>query len=272
MPEVPPLPKPSDPEVQDLPISRQAKAIYRLLYKNRGRALTMLEIRDALMSEFGEQEQLDRRRRELNRYFVIERAGSGRETGYRLVGRKAVEESAALGISEKTRAQVLQFGRCAMCGRTVGAHGVVLQVDHKMPQAWGGTDDIENLQPLCEECNRGKKDHFRSLEKYGKQIREASEFDEPHRRIGELLKAIHPDEVRSDILEMVAHQRQYQEDWHKRLRELRVLGWDYTTRREKDARGRIRVYYRLTAWKPWPSMAIRAEISRRERARARRAR
>jgi 5-methylcytosine-specific restriction endonuclease McrA len=267
MPEVPPLPDASSPEVQDLPISRQAKTIYRLLRDNQGKALTMLKIRDALMEEFGEQEQLDRRRRELNRYFVIQRSGSGRDTGYQLVSKKAVEESAVLGISERMRAQVLQFGRCAMCGRTVEEHGVVLQVDHKMPQAWGGTNHIENLQALCEECNRGKKDHFRTLDQYGPQIRGASQHEEPHRRLGELLKALHPGEVRSDILEMVAHQRQYQEDWHKRLRELRVLGWEYTTRREKDPQGRVRVYYRLTKWAPWPGSSIRAEVSRRERAR-----
>lgn len=267
MSEVEPLPRPSSEYVETLPVSRQAKAIYRLLFENRDRALTMLEIRDELEGELGEQEQLDRRRRELNRYFVIERSRTGRDTGYRLLARKATEESAVLGISERVRAQVLQYGRCAMCGRTVEEHGVVLQVDHKMPQAWGGTNDIENLQPLCEECNRGKKDHFRTLDRYGAEIRTASQYDEPHRRIGELLIALHPDEVRSDILEMVAHQQQYQEDWHKRLRELRVLGWDYETRKERDSRGRVRVYYRLTRHTPWPSGSIRAEITRRERAR-----
>jgi 5-methylcytosine-specific restriction endonuclease McrA len=230
----------------------------------------MLEIRDRLAGELGDQEQLDRRRRELNKYFVIERANSGRQTTYRLTDRKAVVESAVLGISERVRAQVLQFGRCAMCGRTPAEHKVVLQVDHKMPQAWGGTDDPENLQALCEECNRGKKDYFRTLDHLGPEIRRASQYDEPHRRIGELLKAAHPNEVRSDVLEMVAHQRQYQEDWQKRLRELRVLGWNYSTRRKKDARGRVRVFYRLVTWKPWPEGPIRSEISRLERAKARR--
>lgn len=270
MPEVPPLPRPSSAEIQNLPVSRQARAIYRYLYEHRRTYKTMLDIRSGLEQEFGVQEQLDRRRRELNRHFIIERSGAGRNTGYRLMSRKAIDESATLGISERVRAMVLQFGRCAMCGRTVEEHGVVLQVDHKMPQSWGGTNDIENLQPLCEECNRGKKDYFRSLDHLGSQIRAAAEFEEPHRRIGELLKAVRPDEVRSDILEMVAHQHQFQEDWHKRLRELRVLGWDYSTRRERDARGRVRVFYTLTAWKPWPPGSIRAEIRRREADRKRR--
>jgi 5-methylcytosine-specific restriction endonuclease McrA len=229
----------------------------------------MLEIREHLAAELGDQEQLDRRRRELNKYFIIERGGSGRHTAYRLVGRKAIVESDILGISERVRAQVLQFGRCAMCGRTPAEHNVVLQVDHKMPQSWGGTNDLDNLQALCEECNRGKKDYFRTLDHLGPEIRRASEFDEPHRRLGELLKAAHPDEVRSDVLEMVAHQRQYQEDWQKRLRELRVLGWNYSTRRKKDAQGRVRVFYRLVTSKPWPNGPIRGEISRRERVQSR---
>jgi 5-methylcytosine-specific restriction endonuclease McrA len=264
MADVPaPLPHPDAGEIASLPVSGRAKEIYRLLYRTRDAPLTMLEIRSRISGDEGE-EQLDRRRRELNKYFVIEKQGSGRNTRYRLSGRKAAAESEALGISERVRAQVLQYGRCAMCGRTVADHGVVLQVDHKLPQSWGGTNDTENLQALCSECNRGKKDHFRTLEQYGRKIAAASKYTEPHKRIGELLKAFSPGEVRSDIIEMVAHHGQYQEDWHKRMRELRELGWDYKPRRERDEQGRTRVYYRLTRWHPWPSGNIRTEISRRE--------
>lgn len=267
MPEVPPLPDPGSDELKQLVPSRASQAIYRLLYENRDRPLTMLEIRDALQVELGPQEQLDRRRRTLNQHFVIEKVTGGAETRYRLAARKPETASEDAGISERVRAEVLQHGRCAMCGRTVAEHQVVLQVDHRMPQAWGGSSAPENLQALCEECNRGKKDHFRTLDEYGPRIREAAQHDEPHRRIGELLKAFHPDEVRSDILEMVAHQGQYQEDWHKRLRELRELGWDYRVRRERDGSGRVRSFYRLVKWTPWPDGSIRSEISRRERQR-----
>jgi 5-methylcytosine-specific restriction endonuclease McrA len=259
------LPHPDSDEVKEL-LRDDQRAVYRVLYERRVNPPTMQEIRQTLGPELGTPEQLDRRKRELHPYFAIEQIRSGREVRFRLSHRKARSESETVGISERVRAQVLQHGRCAMCGRTPLEHGVVLQVDHKMPQAWGGTNDIENLQPLCEECNRGKKDHFRTLDQYGEKIRAAGEHDEPHKRIGELLKAFHPDEVRSDIIEMVAHQKQYQEDWHKRLRELKELDWDYTTRRERDARGRVRVYYRLTKWTPWPSGNIRGEISRREAA------
>jgi hypothetical protein len=75
-----------------------------------------------------------------------------------------------------------------------------------------------------------------------------------------------PDEVRSDLVELVAHAHQYQEDWQKRLRKLRVLGWDIRTRRRKED-GRIRVYYRAAHYEPWPDGSVRMEIRRRERER-----
>jgi 5-methylcytosine-specific restriction protein A len=34
-------------------------------------------------------------------------------------------------------------GRCAFCGRPTNI------VDHRRPLAWGGTDELTNLQPLC---------------------------------------------------------------------------------------------------------------------------
>jgi hypothetical protein len=44
--------------------------------------------------------------------------------------------------------------RCLMCGR--GKDEVALEVDHVIPVATGGTDELENLATLCRDCNRGK--------------------------------------------------------------------------------------------------------------------
>lgn len=250
--------------VTELRASYQAKEIYRLLHENRARPLSMREIRDKL-AHIGTQEQLDRRRRELNRYFVIEKIGSGAGTAYRLVGMKPRSPDADLGISERDRAAVLRYGICAMCGRTPLGDGIKLQVDHKIPKDWGGTDDLENLQPLCEECNRGKKNLFSSYGQYAADFRQAMAHESPHKRIGEFLKAVAPDEVRSDVLELVANAQAYQEDWQKRLRELRVLGWKIATRRQKEGR-RMRVYYRLVEAQPWPD-DLRAELRRIEQLR-----
>jgi len=44
-------------------------------------------------------------------------------------------------------------GRCRMCGRNENLH-----IDHIIPRARGGSDDLENLWLLCRECNLSKSD------------------------------------------------------------------------------------------------------------------
>jgi 5-methylcytosine-specific restriction endonuclease McrA len=258
------LPRPDSKKANELLAGKSAsvKAIYRLLYEHRNEPLTMLQIRQMLGHEVGEQEQLDRRRRDLHTHFVIEKTRSGRETRYRLAGVKDKPLAERL-ISEKDRAEVLRAGRCAMCGKTAVDDDVRLQVDHRVPLDLGGTNDLANLQPLCEECNRGKKNLFADYSEHAREIRQAIKYEEPHKRIGELLKAFGGDWVRSDLLEMVAQAQQFQEDWQKRMRELRTLGWkiEYQRRREGN---RVRTFYRATRVKPWPKGSIRAEIRRRE--------
>jgi 5-methylcytosine-specific restriction endonuclease McrA len=256
---------PESHEFRNLPISSQAREIYRLLLAQGDAPLTMRQIRERLTA-IGTQEQLDRRRRELNRYFVIQKVGTGAETAYKLVSTKPRSVDADAGISERDRAAVLRYGRCAMCGRTALDDGVRLQVDHKIPKEWGGTDELENLQPLCEECNRGKKNLFSSYDAYSDEFRAAMAYSMPQQRIGEFLKAVAPDEVQSDVLELVANAGSYQEDWQKRLRELRVLGWEITTRRQRIGRRTV-VFYQLLNAQPWPEGSLREELRRRERLR-----
>lgn len=43
---------------------------------------------------------------------------------------------------------------CAACGRTQKDTG--FQQDHKVPRLRGGSDEISNWQPLCDECNNFK--------------------------------------------------------------------------------------------------------------------
>ena len=67
--------------------------------------------------------------------------------------------SARLGrqpIPRKLRHQVFQRDgyRCRECGAT--NKETRLHVDHITPVAKGGTNDLSNLQTLCEECNRAK--------------------------------------------------------------------------------------------------------------------
>jgi HNH endonuclease len=45
--------------------------------------------------------------------------------------------------------------RCAYCGRGEG-DGVKLHIDHLVPVARGGKNDLDNLVTACQDCNLGK--------------------------------------------------------------------------------------------------------------------
>lgn len=47
--------------------------------------------------------------------------------------------------------------RCRICG-SCASDGVKLEVDHIIPVSKGGKSTMDNLQTLCERCNRGKRD------------------------------------------------------------------------------------------------------------------
>lgn len=70
-----------------------------------------------------------------------------------------------------------------------------------------------------------------------------------HVRLGETLKAFKGEAVPAATLEFVANQ----DDWKKRVRELRYLGWEIKTFNRKLSRGgRVSSYYRVTKYSPWP--------------------
>jgi len=47
--------------------------------------------------------------------------------------------------------------RCLKCGVSEAETGKVLDIDHIIPFANGGANDISNYQPLCEKCNLEKR-------------------------------------------------------------------------------------------------------------------
>lgn len=61
-----------------------------------------------------------------------------------------------MSVSPRVRFEVLKRDRfvCAYCGGK--APDVLLHVDHIIPQAAGGSDDIANLITACVNCNQGK--------------------------------------------------------------------------------------------------------------------
>ena len=70
-------------------------------------------------------------------------------------------------MTKKTRQEVYDKfgGKCAYCGTTLVKGW---NVDHIKPRVFGGTDDIENLNPSCKDCNNYKC--HTNLEEYRKQL------------------------------------------------------------------------------------------------------
>ena len=72
-------------------------------------------------------------------------------------GEQLSEREGRQSIPDRIRHQVFkQDGyRCRECGASKD-DGATLEIDHIVPIANGGTNDISNLQTLCKKCNRGK--------------------------------------------------------------------------------------------------------------------
>jgi hypothetical protein len=69
-----------------------------------------------------------------------------------------------------------------------------------------------------------------------------------HIRLGETLKAFKGEPVDAATLEFVANQ----DDWKKRVRELRYLGWEIETFNRRISEARVSSFYRLVKSRPWP--------------------
>lgn len=158
------LPAPESEVIHRLVTNEVSRRIYAVLYAAKPQPLSIDEIRELIDLESGDiQQHLDRRLRSLDPFFDIKRGRDGRNTTYTLSSRREKVLQAAGAISKKVRAYVLRNQRCAQCGRTPEVDGVRLHVDHKVPQSWGGTNNPENLQALCSECNEGSVTTTRRL-------------------------------------------------------------------------------------------------------------
>lgn len=216
------------------------------LLRSHPEGLTSGEIREKLGVAAHEQAQLDRRRRQVREWYKLITIANGTSPRYQLGELKEVSQNVG-AINGRLRAEVLRAsrGRCQMCGKSVLEDDVKLQVDHKIPQTWGGTNDIDNLWALCTECNHGKKNLFASQDD---GVKELLHHASVHVRIGELLKLNLGKPVSSRLMDFVANQ----DDWKKRARELRYLGWDIEVTKKKQANGRVTSFYQLNHFTEWP--------------------
>lgn len=266
-----PLPEPESEQLAKLLGDGTARLVYGLLYRRRPNPPTADEISFFLNTAVSASMSTDRVIRSLKMHFDIAeivRNGSGR---YELRGWTSHHAATGMpALSLRRRAQALAPGLCAQCGKSPLRDGVRLEVDLMVPPEWGGTTDPENLRPLCEECLDGKCQYLGTYASYSEQIRRAASFDEPQRRIGELLLALQGEWVPSELIGIVASAKEFQADYEKRTRELRTLGWEFETRKAYGEGPRVKVYYRLVRSAPWPEnihAAITAEEKRRRTAR-----
>jgi hypothetical protein len=259
-----PLPEPESEQLAALVGSGSIRLVYGLLHRRQHNPPTEGEIGLFLQAGASADTSADRALRYLRDYFDIATVGAQGEERFKLRGWAGIQPiSGVLPVSSRLRAEILAPARCAQCGRTPIRHGVVLSVDLRVPPDWGGTNDPENLQPLCEECGDGKRQYLQTYAAHAEQIRHAASFDEPQRRIGELLRALAGEWVPTDLIGIVASAKEYQEDYQRRIRDLRYLGWEYEKTRRHNEGARVKVYYRLIRSAPWPEN-IRAAITSEE--------
>lgn len=216
--------------------------------KQHPEGITDGEIREKLKIPPAEQANFGRRRRELNYLHLIEKVQHGPRVLYVYKGpRTNPRDTSQVNIRLRAQALHAARGRCGNCGRTIEKHGIVLVVDHKVPREWGGETVAENLWAICEDCNAGKKNYFKSVD--ADWMRKVMAHKSVHVRLGETLKASKGGAVPAATLDFVANQ----DDWKKRIRELRYLGWEIKTfNRKLSEGGRVSSYYRLVKSRPWP--------------------
>jgi 5-methylcytosine-specific restriction endonuclease McrA len=223
--------------------------ILAVFQDNPGVDMTIHEIREKLPADIGPQEQLDRRIRDLRSHYDIPWKGGK----YIYKGERAAPLDNE-GISRKLRAVALNaaHGRCQMCGKTVVEDGIKLEVDHKIPRTWGGLTVEENLWAICHECNNGKRDHFSSFDP--EEMKQIVKFDSVYERIAYVLHKNMHKPVPSWFLEFVANIEDFQEDWQKRLRELRYppIGYEIAATRTKSPSGKWIAAYQLDKWNALP--------------------
>jgi hypothetical protein len=222
------------------------------LLRKHPHGLSMRQMRQ-MTGSTESQEHFNRRVRDIRKLYHMETRREGGVHIY-ILGKPKKKLSADSGaITEKLRAEIIHaaHGRCQMCGNTVSKDHIKLQVDHRLPQSWGGKTERDNLWAICEACNRGKKHFFSSFNKL--EMRKVLAFKSVHERIAHMLRLRMNKPVPSYLLQFVANALEQQEDWHRRLRELRspVIGFKIDVSKKRGKKG-VESFYTLRNWRTLP--------------------
>lgn len=137
-------------------------------------------------------------------------------------------------------------GRCNMCGKSTVLDEVQLVIELRIPQEWGGEPTDDNVWAICELCSSRRRNFIKTLPL--DKMKKCMRHTETIKRIGELLKAFEGEMVPRILLEIVGQD----DEWTRRLRELRTLGWKVERVIDTAQKGRYQHAYRLVQFKPWP--------------------
>lgn len=140
--------------------------LLQTLQENKS-GLTIQEFRAKIpQSASSSNENLSRRLRELRRNYHI----PFEQGKYIYRGTRSDPTMDDGHVPERLRSEVFHRDghRCCFCGKNPVEDGAKLQADHMTPHSHGGTTTLDNLQTLCETCNRSKKNHFTSFQSVSK--------------------------------------------------------------------------------------------------------
>lgn len=79
-----------------------------------------------------------------------------RSITYKPIFKTQKKTTEPVGLSKRYAVLKRDGFQCVACGAT--GKDARLEVDHIIPRSKGGSNDMSNLQTLCFECNRGKRD------------------------------------------------------------------------------------------------------------------
>ena len=77
----------------------------------------------------------------------------------KIVKDETIKERRHIPLGLRYKILVRDKNTCQCCGAKA-SDGIQLHIDHIKPVSKGGTNDFENLQTLCRDCNLGKSDSY----------------------------------------------------------------------------------------------------------------
>lgn len=142
-------------------LSRVKKLILQELWGGDEDPFPRPWVSSSSLLELTKQKYFDRRIRELRDEYGcdIETGNNDGDHSYRLLSAelKSANPRNYLTQTEKDTLFRRHNHTCQICGRRLAAGVRGLQADHKRPLIRGGSHSADNWQPICNECNVGKR-------------------------------------------------------------------------------------------------------------------